>query len=153
MKKMEKRLKIYLDSSVPSAYFDSTRPERQQETQGFWKRIDQYEIFISDLVIKELNRTPARERREDLLKCVNGITVLPSGSEMVTDLAQEYFHEGAIPIIEDAIHIAVATAYDLDVVASWNFRHMVNLKTKKRVNAINSLKGYHLIEILDPSML
>ena len=72
---------------------------------------------------------------------------------MITDLAQEYLHEGAIPVIEDAIHIAVATTNDLDVVVSWNYKHMVNLSAKRKVNAINTLKGYHPIEILDPSML
>ena len=55
--------------------------------------------------------------------------------------------------IEDAVHIAVATINSLDILVSWNFEHIVKLKTKREVNAVNVLLGYDPIEIIEPAML
>jgi len=55
--------------------------------------------------------------------------------------------------IEDAVHIAVTTVNSLDILVSWNFEHIVKLKTKREVNAINVLLGYNQIEIVELSML
>ena len=62
---------------------------------------------------------------------------------------------GTIPIkhIEDAIHIAIATVNSIDVLVSWNFKHIVKLKTKREINAANTLLGYNIIEIVEPAML
>ncbi|MEK7396871.1 MAG: hypothetical protein AAB116_08030 [Candidatus Poribacteria bacterium] len=51
---MPKRLEIYLDTSIPNAYFDDKNPFRKEITKEFWKKLDDYEIFVSDLVIKEI---------------------------------------------------------------------------------------------------
>jgi len=47
----------------------------------------------------------------------------------------------------------VATVNSLDVLISWNFEHIVKLKTKREVNVINVLLGYDEIEIIEPAML
>jgi len=59
---------------------------------------------------------------------------------------------GVVPVRfrDDAVHIAVAVVNDLDVVVSWNLEHMVKLRTRTRVNAINRLNGYKEIEICTP---
>jgi hypothetical protein len=51
---------------------------------------------------------------------------------------------------DDGLHIAVATVHRLDVVVSWNLRHMVKLKTRQEVKAINLMEGYEEIEICTP---
>ena len=38
----------------------------------------------------------------------------------------------------------------LEVIVSWNFEHIVKLKTRVMVNGINRLLGYHEIEICSP---
>lgn len=40
--------------------------------------------------------------------------------------------------------------FDDPTLISWNYRHMVNLKVKRAVNAINLKLGYRPIEILSP---
>lgn len=52
---MAKRLKIYLDTSVPNAYFDKRNSLRKEITRSFWRRLDEYEVFISNLVLEEIN--------------------------------------------------------------------------------------------------
>lgn len=67
-------------------------------------------------------------------------------------LAMEYVNRGIIPkkYEDDAFHIAVASANDTDVLVSWNFQHIVKLKTKREVSATNLLMGYRAIEICSP---
>ena len=55
--------------------------------------------------------------------------------------------------IEDCQHIAIAIENDCDVIISWNFKHMVNIRTVKGIRAISSLKGYKTIEIMTPETL
>lgn len=67
-------------------------------------------------------------------------------------LAETYIREGALTgrSYNDALHIAVAALNDVDVLASWNFRHIVNLDRIRLYNSINLRHGYRLIEIRTP---
>lgn len=48
------------------------------------------------------------------------------------------------------MHIAVASINNLDAIISWNFAHIVKLKTKKEVVGINAISGYKEIDIYSP---
>jgi predicted nucleic acid-binding protein len=50
---MGRKLKIYLDTSVPNAYVDDKNPVRQEATKDFWTRIEQYKVYVSDVVVVE----------------------------------------------------------------------------------------------------
>jgi len=52
---MNRRLKIYLDTSVISALFDRRSPEIMKWTQEFWKMIEKYEVYVSEEVIRMVN--------------------------------------------------------------------------------------------------
>jgi predicted nucleic acid-binding protein len=69
-------------------------------------------------------------------------------------LAQEYLREGIFPrhAEDDARHVAIATAGGADFVVSWNFRHLVRVRTRRAVNLVNALKG-RPIEIIAPPEL
>lgn len=152
---MAKRLKIYLDTSVPNAYFDEKNSLRKEITKRFWKRFEEYDVFISDLVLAEINDIGDEGKKKDLVTLLGGIKILSSKEDEIKALAQEYVSRRIIPIkhIEDAIHIAVASFHSMDVLISWNFEHIVKLKTKREVNAINMLVGYNQLEIVEPSMI
>jgi hypothetical protein len=53
-------------------------------------------------------------------------------------------------MIADAQHIAVATVARVDVLVSWNFKHIVNLGRIRRYNSVNLREGYALLEIRSP---
>ena len=61
------KIEIYLDTSVPNAYLDHTKPERQKETIDFWNRLNQYEVYILDFVVKEINQTKQQSKKDELL--------------------------------------------------------------------------------------
>ena len=67
-------------------------------------------------------------------------------------LAEKYVEEKVVgkTSIEDCRHIAIATIYKVDVLASWNFKHIVNLDRIKGYNSVNLRLGYTMIEIRSP---
>ena len=152
---MTKRLKIYLDTSVPNAYFDDKNPFRKEITREFWNKLKDYEVFISDIVIKEIEDIGYTTKKKELLEIIHDFKTLLGNENEIKALAEEYIMRGVIPLkhIEDAIHIAVASYNYLDVLISWNFEHIVKLKTKREVNVINVLLGYNQLEIIEPSMI
>lgn len=152
---MPRKPKLYLDTSVPNAYFDEKNPHRQETTKQFWSKLKEYQAFISDLVIREIKATGDEKLRENLINLVKDLELLSTESTEIRTLSEEYVLRGIIPAkhIEDAVHIAAATVNSLDILASWNFEHIVKLKTKREVNAVNVLLGYDPIEIIEPAML
>jgi len=150
-----RKLKIYFDTSVPNAYLDDKNSVRQEATKDFWGRLDQYKVFVSDMVVEEIEATGDEAKKARLLDLIKGFEKLSSEGEEIETLTEKYVRRGIIPVkhIEDAVHIATATVYGLDVLVSWNFEHIVKLKTKREVNAINVWLGYNQLEIVEPAML
>ncbi|MEI6125175.1 MAG: PIN domain protein, partial [Pseudomonadota bacterium] len=44
--------------------------------------------------------------------------------------------------IEDAQHIALATIHSMDILLSWNFKHLANVSKQTKVKLINEHEGY-----------
>jgi hypothetical protein len=67
-------------------------------------------------------------------------------------LAADYIRDGAVGMNQraDALHIAIATAARVDVLVSWNFKHIVNLRRIHAFNAVNLKQGYPVLEIRNP---
>ena len=67
-------------------------------------------------------------------------------------LAAQYIQDGAVSRNEwaDALHIALATVARVDVLVSWNFKHIVNLRRIHACNAVNLKHGYSVLEIRNP---
>jgi hypothetical protein len=68
------------------------------------------------------------------------------------DLADSYMKRNIVTTkyYADALHIAIATVLGVDVLVSWNFKHIVNLNKIKLFNSVNLQEGYPLIEIRTP---
>ena len=149
-----KKLKIYLDTTIINFAIYDKDPEKKRITQLLIAEIKQgkYEAFISRIALFEIEEAQ-EEKRKELVEVVKDINPeeLPVDEE-VERLANRYIEEGIIPIkyADDARHIAVASIHDLDAIVSWNFEHIVKLKTKKEVTGINNLMGYKEIEIYSP---
>lgn len=150
-----KKLKLYLDTSIISFAIDDRNPREKRLTLRLIDEIKagKYEAFISAVTIVEIKRA-TEEIRKKLLDVVGAINPeeLTVDAE-VQSLADKYIAEGIIPVkhADDALHIAVASVNDLDLIISWNFEHIVKFKTKREVTGINSLTGYkNNIEIYSP---
>jgi predicted nucleic acid-binding protein len=149
-----KKLKLFLDTSVYSAMFDERDPNRQKQTQEFWKDIEEYELYYSDIIIEEIDAIlgiELRNKMKTLLKKGKKIEI----SEEVNVLTKKYIDESLIPekFENDASFLALTTVHSLDILVSWNFKHLVKRKTRIGVNLINLKEGYKSIEILAPPEL
>lgn len=67
-------------------------------------------------------------------------------------LADAYIQRGILGpgSRSDALHVALATVGGVDVLVSWNFRHIVNLGRVRLFHSANLERGYPLIEIRSP---
>lgn len=146
--------KIYLDTSVPSAYYDDEKPERQELTKEFWLKIKDYRVNISDLVKDELDQIEDESLKRKMDELIRDFKILKT-SDKVRELAEEYIKRGVVPekFRNDAVHIAIATVNNMGALISWNFKHLVNIKTREEVNIINRNKGFKSIQIIAPPEL
>ncbi len=62
------KIKIYLDTSVISYLDQQDAPERMRETQEIWQlfKAGRYDIYISDVVVYEINRCSSEKRETDM---------------------------------------------------------------------------------------
>ena len=76
-------------------------------------------------------------------------------TEDVLDVAKQIIDMGTLTqkSFDDCQHIGVAVVNSCDCIISWNFKHIVNIKTIRGVRAITNLQGYRAIEIWSPSVL
>jgi predicted nucleic acid-binding protein len=145
--------RIYIDTSVVGGYFDE---EFKEATIKFFERLDNNEIIfvVSDLLDLELINAP-QQVREHLLKYSADKFQRIELTEEAIKLADTYINEKVVgkTSLEDCRHIAMATIYKVDVLASWNFKHIVNLDRIKGYNSVNLRLGYSMIEIRSPKDL
>ncbi|MCP4403770.1 MAG: type II toxin-antitoxin system VapC family toxin [bacterium] len=143
--------KLYLDTSIPSAYFDNSKPVRQLITQK-WFEHDAclYDLYVSVVVIQEIERFPNLEKREKIKELTFDYEMnVLDFPQQAMDLANEYMAKGAIPPSEpeDAYHIAIATMNRIEALASWNFKHIVSFNPIRKVHELNRKYGYPTLEI------
>src|ERR1700752_1018638 len=110
------KLKIYLDTSIFSAYFDERAPDRRAQTEEFWQRIAAFEACSSDLAREELEKTPSIDRRKRLLRLLDGLTLHRITSEM-RQLSQRYVQAGVFTeiMMNDGVHVAAAVLTRQDI--------------------------------------
>ena len=106
---------------------------------------------ISDLTRGELETAPAAVKAIlDRIPSARSEPIL-LGEEALA-LANAYLRDGAAgpDFLVDALHIALATIARVDVLTSWNFKHIVNWRRIRLYNAVNLKEGYTMIEIRSP---
>lgn len=149
-----KKVKYYLDTTIFNFVFAEGDAEKKDISLKPFKDLVLIAegIYISDEVIREISRSPEprKSQLERLLRETNPL-LLEVDIE-AEELAERYVKEGIIPerYRSDALHIAVAVINGIEVIVSWNFEHIVKLKTRVMVNGVNRLSGYHEIEICSP---
>jgi len=148
-----KRQRIYIDTSVVGGFFDSMY---EKETKLLFQRLENKEVIfvVSDMLREELKDAPEHVRNllDNYSKEDFEIVVL---TDEAKELAEKYIVEKVVgqTSLDDCRHIALATINKVDVLASWNFRHIVNLNRIKGYNAVNLKNGYITLEIRNPKDL
>jgi predicted nucleic acid-binding protein len=146
------KLRVYLDTSVFSAYHDTRTPERLAETREFWDRIAEFEVSSSDITRTEIESTVDPDRRDMMLRMLPSVLLHPITEEM-HGLAHAYVDRGLFTptMYNDALHVAAAVLARNDILVSWNFKHLVNRRQRAQISDVNVLLRLPTIEILAPS--
>ncbi len=143
-------MKVYTDTSTIGGCFDEEFKEWSVALFEEFKAGIKL-IMLSDLTLQELELA-RKEVREKILEVSANNQITTGITDEAIILAETYINEGALTnkSYNDALHIALATLNNADVLASWNFKHIVNLSRIKLYNSINLKLGYNIIEIRTP---
>lgn len=151
------KLRIYLDTSVVNFLYADDAPDFKRVTVDFFeKHASKYELFASQIVLLEISRTRDEERKKLLAKRLRGMPVVilpfePRGE--IERMAAIYRQRAIIPMskYEDALHVAHATIHEMDILLSWNFKHLANIRRETGIAEINMQEGYlHPLRLLSP---
>jgi predicted nucleic acid-binding protein len=141
------RQRFYFDTSVFGGIYDA---EFEKETTLLFEKValGQITCVYSNLTESELANAP--DRVQDFFQDLKSehkevIRVTPEALK----LAQTYIHENVIgqTSLDDCIHIAIATSSKVDILVSWNFKHIVNVYRIRGYNSVNLQLGYSTIDI------
>lgn len=130
--------RVYIETSVIS--YLTARPSKsiigaahQQITSEWWDKRNNYELFVSELVLREraAGDSNAAQRR---LEIVQGIPLLIATEESY-QLADTLLKKGIIPAkaAEDSLHIAIATIHSVDYLLTWNCKHIANPELQRKI--------------------
>jgi hypothetical protein len=143
-------LRVYADTSVFGGCLD---PEFDLASLQFFRevRAGRFFLVISAVVTRELIEAPEEVRQVLAQIPVDQVEEIEIDDE-VTALRNAYLSAGVVgPASEaDAEHIAAATVAEVDLVVSWNFKHIVHFDKIRGFNEVNKLKGYRVLEIHSP---
>ena len=147
------KLRVYVDTSVIGGCEDD---EFRKSSRRLMERCHRGEItlVVSSVTERELAAAPKAVR--DVIGALGDLPeVIDATTDEIRNLADGYVESGALSkgMRSDALHIAAATVAGVDVLASWNFRHMVNLWRIRRYGEVNRHMGYPPVEIRTPKEL
>jgi hypothetical protein len=156
MNSMKRR--VYIETSIIS--YLTARPSKtilgaahQQLTQAWWENRFDYELFVSQSVWQECaaGDPEAAQRR---LAALEGLNVLAITEGMI-DLAEALIAEQRLPAkaMEDSLHISIATLHHVDILLTWNCRHIANPIIQEGIAEYLETRGLFLPIICTPEEL
>jgi len=145
-----KRLRVYVDTSVIGGCFD-------REFEGWSNTLfadfgsGRFLPVISEVVATEMQVAPEQVRRKFAALLDLGAEFLEVDREAL-GVVGAYTRHGILPprFRNDMLHIALATVANVDVLVSWNFKHIVRLEKIRLYNAVNLELGYQALQIYSP---
>ncbi|MEW6487402.1 MAG: PIN domain-containing protein [Thermodesulfobacteriota bacterium] len=144
-----KLLRIYVDTSVFGGCFDEEFVEWSTALMEDFRE-HRFQCVLSDVTAAEVAMAPEiiRELFEELLARAEALQVTPEAMELLS--AYESHAILGPRYRNDMLHIALATVGEVDVVVSWNFKHIVRLDKIRLFNAVNLELGYKALSIYSP---
>ena len=145
-----KRQRIYIDTSVIGGCFDE---EFAQWSRGLLHDFHRgrYKPIVSEIVADEVSSAPAEVRNSyielltldhEYLEITEEVSALAAHYQERNILSPRYYYDG--------VHIALATLARVDLLVSWNFRHIVHYDRIRLFNSVNIEQGYHPLQIYSP---
>ena len=114
-------------------------------------RVGRFVVVVSDVTLDELELAPERVRAVLAELPAAQVEIVSTSPESIA-LRNAYLEAGVVgpASANDASHIAVATISNVDLVVSWNFKHIVHFEKIGGYEGVNSLHGYRSPRIYSP---
>jgi len=145
-----KPLRVYIDTSVVGGCYDK---DFQNESRALFQMAKDggLRLVVSPLLIDELTQAPPEVQRV-LMDLPRGCIEHMGLEEEALELRDVYLAAGVVGEAhgDDALHVALATVARVDMIISWNFKHIVHFDKIRGFNAVNLREGYLPIEIRSP---
>jgi len=142
-------MRIYADTSIFGGVFD---PEFSWASKQFFDQIDKGRFILVTSAIVEAEIEPAPENIRIFFADYAVKSEIAIPNEAALELQMAYINSGVVTekSLDDALHVALATISECDLIVSWNFKHIVHFDKIPKYNAVNVLRGYKQIGIYSP---
>jgi hypothetical protein len=150
---------VYIETTIPS--YLAARPSRdlvraahQQLTYEWWDaRREDFDLYISQFVLDEAGAGDPEFARKRL-GLLNEVSQLPV-TEPSLLLAERLVREGVLPekAATDALHLAVATVHQMDILLTWNCRHLANAAILGAVGRLVRAEDFEMPVVCTPEEL
>jgi predicted nucleic acid-binding protein len=148
-------IRVYIETTIPSFYHtlrtDAESVARMHWTRQWWAEYGpQFELLTSPAVILELQQG-STEKTEERLELVSRLALLDI-NDAVERIVATYIARRVMPNDPggDALHLAIASYYRLDVLLTWNCRHLANPNKMQHIRAVNRELGLSMPLLTTP---
>jgi len=145
-----RRLRVYADTSVFGGCLDD---EFAEDSKVFFNEIraGRFTLVVSSVTLRELVDAPEDVRRILASLPAENVESFPDCPEIV-ELRDAYIEAGVVGTgsSEDAEHVAAASVADVDMIVSWNFKHIVHFEKISGYHGVNLIRGYKPLSIYSP---
>ncbi len=138
---------VYIETSIPSFYYttraDAESLARKNWTRQWWGTYSrQFSLHSSPAVIAELERSTREKERDRRLSLLEDMKLLEITAD-VRNVARIYIDRLLMPQDAggDALHLALASHYGVDVLLTWNCRHLANPNKFGHIESVNTGLG------------
>jgi predicted nucleic acid-binding protein len=149
------RPRVYVETTIPSYYFDERlTPEivrRREVTRTWWATANErYELMTGAPVLQELAAGPAHMQHL-WMKLIRDLPVL-APAPPISSIYAVYRAHRLMPAGEtgDGYHLAYASHYKCDILATWNFKHLANPNKFVHIRKVNASLGLPTPRIASP---
>lgn len=151
------KLRVYLETSFVSYLTGrGTANARIASDQAYTRRWWQDErgncdVFVSEFTVDE-SKDGAKDQIERRMAALAGVPLASAEPLKVAELAKQLIDGHALPEGEttDALHIACAAVSGMDILLTWNCRHMANPHTLPITRKIVNAAGYACPAVMTP---
>jgi len=152
-------MRVYIETTVPSCLTSWPSPQvvhagHQISTHEWWdKHRQSYELYSSLVTMQEAaSGDPVAAQRR--LAALAGIPLLAITPEC-EEIARRILASGLMPAKadRDALHIGVATFHRMNILLTWNIRHIANAHVREDLRVLIASLGYTLPTICTPEEL
>lgn len=145
-----KRIRADADTSVFGGCYDD---EFSVDSRKFFDEIaaGKFLLVLSETTLLELGDAPPRVREVLTQLPLDSLEMIETSEDMIA-LRDAYLEAGVLgsSSIRDATHVAAGSVADVDMIVSWNFKHIVHFDKIHGFHAVNLFKGYRMVEIYSP---